>query len=162
MYLNMGFFEHIYLSDKMQVMILAGGFLAIFFAILCIFKVFSVEKRVHKKHSSKKNIKKAFKNHHSEKNSKQGVQYMEWFREYWNESYDIKAVLEKVLPEYKSGSQEGKVIKRALDYLDNSYMKDYQTALKFIDEYFNEEDIRLMHQECMRYMIEKKLQNEIE
>lgn len=162
MYLSMGFFEHIYLSDKMQVMILAGGFLAIFLVILLIFRMFSGEKKVYKERSSKSHIKKTSKNHQSGKISKQAVRYMEQFREYWNEFYDIKAVLENILLEYKSGSKEGKVIRQSLDYLDNSYMKDYQTALKFIDDYFNEDDIRLMHQECIRYLIEKMLQNEAE
>ena len=151
--------SHIYLSDQQQIMILAIGFFIIFIAIFVILRIFSDETAKRKPKKVKQEVYDENEDSYEEdekeisiKRSKKAIQYEEKYLTFWNETRDIKATLNKLEGEYKSSGKEGKAIRKAIEYLEKSIMKDYQTAFSYIENVFNDDEIRRIHEESIKYI----------
>lgn len=91
-------------------------------------------------------IVEIIKKRNKKKKNQEMKKYIDEFKKYfYNTSYNIKETLMKVNENFNEKSKIHIIICKALFYLDNSIDRDYVTALKIIEEYFNHIDVSDLH-----------------
>lgn len=84
------------------------------------------------------------------KKKKEMMEYIDEFKRcFCITSYNIKQTLIKVNEKFDKKSKVHNVINKSLFYLDNSINRDYMTALKIIEEYFDNIDVSDLHRESI-------------
>lgn len=71
--------------------------------------------------------------------------YVEAMKSAFSETHNVRQSLERVQEEFKPGSVEVKAIDNALDHLDNSLFKDYDTAFYYVENVFESEEVESLH-----------------
>lgn len=88
--------------------------------------------------------------HLNEKKRKEhAVLYIKFFEEQFQEVRDIRKTLMAIQKKYKAHSVENEAIGEALDYLDHSILRDYKTALGYIERIFRTENVVQLHENCI-------------
>lgn len=109
--------------DVIDLIILVGLSMIFFFIVSCIIDISKLQKG-------------------SEK-------YIGLFSKEFDEKKNIKLTMEAVLKEYGDKTMESKALKAGLYYLEHSIMKDYQGALRYIENVFDSNDVRNEHRRCL-------------
>ena len=81
--------------------------------------------------------------------------YCALFSKSFEETKDIKMALTAVSEKYHSGTF-GKTVSGAINYLENSIMRDYKTALMMISNYFRSKKVERMHDEFIQKAKEQR------
>lgn len=82
--------------------------------------------------------------------------YMDLFKEHFEREKDIKETMKKVLGEYKSNTMEAKALKAGIYHLEHTIMKDYSSALKYIEDVFESEEVHKMHEEYLEEVLKSR------
>lgn len=72
-------------------------------------------------------------------------QYISHFNSFYSENKNVKSTLEALLTVYKKNSDEAKLINKALFYLNHSILRDYATALSFIEKKYDSKEVKALH-----------------
>lgn len=83
------------------------------------------------------------------KKSSSADDYVEAMKASFSQNHNVIDSLNETAEIFKPKSNEKKAIDMALDYLQFSLFKDYQTAFGYIEEVMNSEDVELLHQMIM-------------
>ena len=75
--------------------------------------------------------------------------YIENFNKFYGENKNVKTTLEQLKPLYKPKSDEGKMIDKALFYLNHSILRDYATALSFIEKKYDSKEVKALHKSVL-------------
>lgn len=83
------------------------------------------------------------------KGSKETDGYIHHFQVFYGEGAGVKDTLKKLADIYPEKSIEGKAVRSAYAYLDQSAFKDYSTAFQLIECVFTDDRVKEMHGMCI-------------
>lgn len=81
---------------------------------------------------------------------KREAKYLNNFTEAYYASHDIKKTMEKIRSLYKDREKEAQAIDAGLYYLDHSLLRDYQSALGYMELLFPNGEIKKFHLQCIK------------
>lgn len=76
---------------------------------------------------------------------KKDKQYLRVMGEVYDEKGDVLHALKRTKSAYKKKSKEARAIQDAIDYLDHSILRDYETAFKIIEGVVGSRKVRKLH-----------------
>lgn len=71
--------------------------------------------------------------------------YIDNFKNFYGETKNVKTTLESLKTLYKPKSDETKLIDKALFYLNHSILRDYKTALSYIEKKYDSKEVKAFH-----------------
>ena len=94
---------------------------------------------------------------YKKKRKTHALAYAKYFETCYNDTHDIYRTLVAVKRNYRQTSAEFQIITNALYYLDNSVLRDYETALFRIEKEFKIPEVRATHEKCLSQVFEEEV-----
>lgn len=91
------------------------------------------------------------------KKEKKILFYGENYRKVFWKTKDIRQTMTELTTLYKKNSKEAQALKAGLFYLDRSLIKDYSTALSYIEEVMDDDRIDKLHKDSIDMIRKTKI-----